>query len=355
MEDTPSPALMILVLMMLTAMAFSFLTWAKLIFTHRRDLLSLPSRLVPAQPRQRPFWHPGDALLMFGLVQVLAGFAVATLMVTGAVASSTTERTPAGALMLIGVTLGAGAVASVLTIAWLRFRDQRAIDKLSLRLNDSDGLLGIKAAVMILPPVLILSALASRFVQYEHPVLTSMEGLKDPLMFSLIFIGTAIVTPFVEELMFRVLLQGGLERLFDSAPALPQTENLEASTAIEGEQGNGAHATLGATLACPNFDLQRRVRVDAPRTRRRPDPAVLSVARSRFLVPANRQHHRSDDRPHGAKRHHDRHGRCAGDDVSRLGSADYEFPATGFLRRSLPGVPHCLECRFASDRSTPQK
>ncbi|TWU47855.1 CPBP family intramembrane glutamic endopeptidase [Rubripirellula reticaptiva] len=214
MEDPPI-ALIMLNLMVLTAMAYSFIQWTRLLIVHRSDLRSLPSVMVPAQKRERPFWHPGDALLMFGSTQVIAGVTVAILLLAGIVTRADDENTAKGTMTLIAATLAAGMVAALITLAWLRVRDRNAIDKLSLRLSDADGVLGLKASVMILPPVLVMSALASLLVKYDHPVLTSMSGLNDPLKFSLIFIGTAIITPFVEELMFRVLLQGGLERLLD--------------------------------------------------------------------------------------------------------------------------------------------
>ncbi|WP_246114285.1 CPBP family intramembrane glutamic endopeptidase [Rubripirellula tenax] len=202
-------------LALLMAMAYSLMCWAKWIANYRSDLSALPSAMLPPRPRERPFWNPGDALIMMGSMQVIAGLAVGALTLSGLASRGTDTKSPEGAAYLITVTLAAGVVASLITLVWLRFRDRDAVSKLSLRLNDEDGILGLKAALMILPPVLLISAIASQLVTYEHPVLDSMAGLNDPLKFSMIFIGTAIVTPFVEEFLFRVLLQGGLERIAD--------------------------------------------------------------------------------------------------------------------------------------------
>lgn len=214
MQDPPlAPA--VLNLLLLTAMAVSFVTWFRLLWEFRYKLSSLPSALVPMQTRSRPFWTPGDALITFGAMQVIAGVAVLGLMTSGLVAREAANRSPSDGIVLISVTLISGIVASGLVIAWLRFRDAAAVEKLSLRLTDDDGILGLRASLLVLPPVLVISGLVSFLVPYEHPVIDSMAGLSDPWMFALIFVGTAIVTPFVEEFLFRVLLQGGLQRIAD--------------------------------------------------------------------------------------------------------------------------------------------
>lgn len=214
MQEPPiAPA--ILNLLLLTAMAVSFVTWIRLLWEFRRKLSSLPSALVPMQSRDRPFWTPGDALVMFGGMQVIAGVSVLGMMTSGLIASEAAQRSASDGIVLISVTLGSGIIASGLVIAWLRIRDSAAVEKLSLRLTDDDGILGLRASLLILPPVLVISGLVSLLVPYEHPVIDSMAGLSDPWMFALIFVGTAIVTPFVEEFLFRVLLQGGLQRIAD--------------------------------------------------------------------------------------------------------------------------------------------
>ncbi len=218
LQDPPI-ALVLLNLLLLTAMAVSFVTWARLLWEFRGKLSSLPAAMVPMQSRSRPFWTPGDAMIMFGVMQVFAGLAVAGLFASGLVAREAADRTASSGILLISITLASGIIASAIVITWLRVRDRDAVSKLSLRLTDDDGVLGLRASLMILPPVLVVSGLVSLLIPYNHPVIDSMAGLRDPWMFSLIFLGTAIVTPFVEEFLFRVLLQGGLQRIADPAIA----------------------------------------------------------------------------------------------------------------------------------------
>lgn len=226
-----SPLLVILNLGLLAAMIASAGIWIRLVWQNRRDLKSLPVRLVPPRRRDRPFWNPGDALVMFGLMQVVAGIIGASLIASGVIDRSEASSPGANALPLIGLTLAGGTAATVLTLLWLRIRETDVATKLGIRLDNQDAILGLKASLMILPPVLAISGLASLLIKYEHPVLDTLAIMSDPLSFSLIFIGTAIVTPFVEEFTFRVLLQGGLERIANPAIA-PESAGPDATDGV---------------------------------------------------------------------------------------------------------------------------
>ena len=109
----------------------------------------------------------------------------------------------------------AGLSAAAILITWLQLFRRDAHRELGLTLTSSDVRLGLKATLMLLPPVLLISAGVSHFVPYEHPVLDVLAELSTPAAIAVIFFGTAIVTPFVEELFFRVVFQGALQRLAD--------------------------------------------------------------------------------------------------------------------------------------------
>ncbi len=109
----------------------------------------------------------------------------------------------------------AGLSAAAILIAWLQLFRRDAHRELGLMLTSSDVGLGLKAALMLLPPVLLISAGVSHFVPYEHQVLDVLAELSSPAAIAAIFFATAIVTPFVEELFFRVLFQGALQRMAD--------------------------------------------------------------------------------------------------------------------------------------------
>lgn len=85
-----------------------------------------------------------------------------------------------------------------------------------------DITLGFRAAWLILPPTMLLMGLVSILQQYSHPVLEALkpsgaESAPNLSVFAALFFTTAIITPLVEEVWFRGLLQGGLQRLADLA------------------------------------------------------------------------------------------------------------------------------------------
>jgi membrane protease YdiL (CAAX protease family) len=74
---------------------------------------------------------------------------------------------------------------------------------------------GLAGLVMLAPPVYALQAVLVYFWQpSKHPLIEMFKGTPDTGFFVLLFITAAIVAPVFEELIFRVILQGFLERVF---------------------------------------------------------------------------------------------------------------------------------------------
>ena len=184
--------------------------------------VSLLESIVPARPRSRPFWTIADVLVMLGAM-ILVGSLVSAWMIQ----QGWMQRPPSGpaatpreitAESLLASTVAstiAGLSAAAILIAWLRLFRRDAHRELGLTLTSSDIRLGLKATLMLLPPVLMISAGVNHFVPYEHPVLDVLAELSTPAALAVIFFGTAIVTPFVEELFFRVVFQGALQGMAD--------------------------------------------------------------------------------------------------------------------------------------------
>lgn len=205
---------------MLLVFVASAVAWLRLLWTHRFKLRQLPQTLVPRRSRQRPFWNPGDALVMFGTMQLIGALLAVAISQSGGMSDS--ESAPATGevqpIVLVQILLVSGLAASAITLGWLWLCDREAIGKLGLSPSLADLTLGLKAALLLLPPVLLISAAAGHFVQYEHPVLDLLGGLDSAAKIVTVFLATAVVTPFVEEFLFRVLLIGGLERIADPMP-----------------------------------------------------------------------------------------------------------------------------------------
>ncbi|MDX1947825.1 MAG: CPBP family glutamic-type intramembrane protease [Pirellulaceae bacterium] len=75
--------------------------------------------------------------------------------------------------------------------------------------------LGIAAFTMLAPPVYALQGLLIHFWKpSQHPLIEMFKATPDPVFFGVLFVAAAVVAPLFEELIFRVLLQGSLERMF---------------------------------------------------------------------------------------------------------------------------------------------
>jgi len=79
----------------------------------------------------------------------------------------------------------------------------------------SDLKLGLIGFVMLAPPTYALQALlVYLWKPSNHPLMEMFKSTPDARFFGLLVVAAAIVAPVFEELMFRVLLQGFLEKVF---------------------------------------------------------------------------------------------------------------------------------------------
>jgi membrane protease YdiL (CAAX protease family) len=164
-----------------------------------------------------PFWSFADAVLMYGLTILLS-----SLLLTVALASGWISKPAVGSgsslavhapMSIIAISSLSGLLAAVITLAWVSRFDRRPLFHLGLYPTRSGIMQGLKGAVMLLPPVLLISSVANHYVPYSHPILDVLANVSNFADFLFLFLATAIITPIVEELMFRVLMQGGLQGL----------------------------------------------------------------------------------------------------------------------------------------------
>lgn len=83
-----------------------------------------------------------------------------------------------------------------------------------------DVVIGTVAFVAVAPVVFGIHWLLLQFVESKHPVLELLKANPAPRFFVLSVISAVLVAPVVEEFMFRVLLQGWIER-FATFPLEP--------------------------------------------------------------------------------------------------------------------------------------
>ena len=177
--------------------------------------------LVAVRPREKPFWTLADAMVMFGSHLTLLAIIHQSLVSLGWIAAagdtapaiSATDRQLANVVTVVSAGLG----SSLVVLAWLRLMQTRPISRLSLVFNSRDAWLGLQASVMLLPPVLLISALVNSVWPYQHQVLDLLQNVDSISVFLGMFVATAVVTPFVEEFLFRVLIQGSIQGMIDHA------------------------------------------------------------------------------------------------------------------------------------------
>ena len=78
-----------------------------------------------------------------------------------------------------------------------------------------DVKLGIIGFLMLAPPVYVIQGLLVYFWQpSKHPLMEMFKASPDPGFYALLFVAAAVVAPIFEEIVFRVILQGFLEKFF---------------------------------------------------------------------------------------------------------------------------------------------
>jgi len=197
----------------------SLVMWGRLIYGSRGRQTSLLESIVPVRRQTRPFWTLADALVMFGSNLVLIVSLHKWMTNNGLLPTLGADPQPLPStdtqLANVALVVTASLVSSIVTLAWLRMMNDRPIKRLGLVFRSRDAWIGLKASVMLLPPVLLISSLVSLLWPYQHEVLELLQNVDSLSVFFAMFFATAIVTPCFEEFLYRVLVQGGLQGMID--------------------------------------------------------------------------------------------------------------------------------------------
>jgi len=106
----------------------------------------------------------------------------------------------------------------------------------------TDLKLGLAGFVMLAPPVYAIQGVLVYFWKpSKHPLMEMFKESPDASFFAVLFVAAAVIAPIFEELVFRVLLQGFLEKVsgfrgpahelvFGSPKFAPQETPLQATT-----------------------------------------------------------------------------------------------------------------------------
>lgn len=113
------------------------------------------------------------------------------------------------------IHFAANLIALLCTLGYLRVVQQASLQHLTLIPTGRDVRRGLVATVWILSPVLLINIAVSSLVKYEHTVTDLLAEENQFATFAFLFLSAAILTPVVEEFQFRLLLQGGLQKIAD--------------------------------------------------------------------------------------------------------------------------------------------
>ncbi|MEM6779630.1 MAG: type II CAAX endopeptidase family protein [Planctomycetota bacterium] len=222
----------------------SFISWVRLCRARRTPFGSKP--LIASQSYSMPFWNAFDFVLLLGVLLVATNLLSTLFDVAGWNPQSeesedapVTMSVPQLAMSSMGTLL-----AMLGTVGLLRLRSSSVLSQLGLIPSKSMLVLGLRGAVLILPPTMILMALVSLLQEYSHPVLEALqtEGEGDPGkwgVFGMLFVTTAIIAPVFEEFWFRALLQGGLQRLADGSKP-PSASNAPRVGSLDQQDPQGS-------------------------------------------------------------------------------------------------------------------
>ncbi len=173
----------------------------------------------PYEGRRQVPWHGVDVLVV--LVLGMMGRLLLAHMfwcASGAPLPAGEDIPPESIIPAIVADSLAGACSLALIVLYLVLRAHANVDSLGLGLRHwrRDLTLGVAAFAFIVPPILALNAVLNLVWAPHHPVIEMIT--KDPRALGAAAILVVLVAPLMEELIFRVVLQGWLESVDRKSP-----------------------------------------------------------------------------------------------------------------------------------------
>jgi len=174
----------------------------------RRLRRGLP--LIEPRPQRPVPWEGSDVLVVIGL-----GLAIAALIGGLIGKDPPVDRSLTAALGLM-------SIFGISSIGWLVLRGATGADLgfVGTWLG-ADLRLATAGVALVLMPLLGLATALNRLVPYQHDLIDLLTLRRDPLAVTLVVVSAVVAAPLVEELFFRRILQGWLEKLLPTADGWP--------------------------------------------------------------------------------------------------------------------------------------
>lgn len=162
-----------------------------------------------------------DVIIMFAgcmvFAQVIAGGVASWLGIDVFHPEKFTLQDTSTFLICMGATQFVAVVVGSLVL-WVRYGRVSAIGW-QVKHIFKDTRTGLIAFLYIIPPVLLIQVGVSQLVTYEHGTLDTLRESESILPIIATWFSAVLMAPLVEEIFFRGILQGWLQRLGNTDPA----------------------------------------------------------------------------------------------------------------------------------------
>ncbi len=212
-----------------TLLGSSAIIWLGLLARYRCD-----TELLRTEPRSLVPWRGTHVAVAFFLYVVLPVIAVVIVQQRFDIPweEDGFDNNPSVVAWILGGDSLLKFVAAALTITFLRIDLKATLSDLGFRANriKSDLVCGLIAFAAIAPVVyliqFVLKTVYNKLVEEEaaHPIETFIRNNPTPSIIFWCFFSVVIVAPFVEEFLFRVVLQGWLEKAYYRTRVLLTTQ-----------------------------------------------------------------------------------------------------------------------------------
>jgi membrane protease YdiL (CAAX protease family) len=201
----------LIAIFMLLMLAVSWALWTAAIVRWRYGEPPLA-----AEPRRPAPWGILDLIVAILLVLLIPLVAREVLHHTSDLLPSPKleELTSPGRAALVILGSLSSVLALALTIVLVKVRVGATGRDLGVSADRAprDLVTGLAAFFMLAPIVYAIMLVLVQWFKSEHPLIKLVKENPDPLFFTLSFFAAVIVAPVVEEFLFRVFLQGWLEK-----------------------------------------------------------------------------------------------------------------------------------------------
>lgn len=187
--------------------------------------------ILPLEPRRPVPWGLLDVVFTVFVFFSLQGVALLILRHSLRIdlALDLVKMTPSAR----AAVLLSGAVSSLLTaaiaFAVIKLRTHASLDDMGIvgRQLAADIRLGVKAFVMIAPPVYAVQMVLVQWLSSKHPLIELLKENPDPAFLAVSGFSAVLAAPIAEEYFFRVLVQGWLEKAIAIGRRLPDVSLAE--------------------------------------------------------------------------------------------------------------------------------